>query len=593
MAQLKHLSVLLGMLLVAACSQHVVKASPPAVSDAPVQPPQKPEAAQKPEADLATPVAQLTPEAENLPRQELTQELLYQFLVAEIAGQRGEIGVAKEAYLDLARQTRDPRVARRAAEIAVFARDQEGAMEATRIWAETDQDSQRAQQTMAALLLNQGRLIEAEPLLKRMLAQDSVNGFLHLSALLGKTRDTQAALELVQRLAADAPMLPEAQLAIAQAATHAGRYDEAHAALKRADQLRPGWETAALYRAQLYAKTSRTDAVIYLRDFLVTYPESREVRLAYARMLVNASQYAEARTQFTRLAVDFPRNADVSLAAGLLSLQMGDLQAAQGLLAQTLEYGYKDPDAVWFYLGQVAEEMKQPLEAEKHYREVREGEYLVQARARMAALLAREGKLTEARALLADTVGENDAQNIRLLLAEADLLREARDYAGVFELLSQGLKRFPDSPDLLYDHAMAAEKLGRLDVLETDLRRVIELKPGDAHAYNALGYTLADRTNRLTEALELLDKALALAPEDPFILDSMGWAQYRKGNLAQAQAFLERAYKSRSDPEIAAHLGEVLWARGRRDDASNLWRNSLQSHPQNEVLLEVMRKFSP
>jgi Flp pilus assembly protein TadD len=135
--------------------------------------------------------------------------------------------------------------------------------------------------------------------------------------------------------------------------------------------------------------------------------------------------------------------------------------------------------------------------------------------------------------------------------------------------------------------------LGRLEVLETDLRRVIEIKPGDAHAYNALGYTLADRTNRLTEALELLDKALALAPEDPFILDSMGWAQYRKGSLAQAQAFLERAYKARPDPEIAAHLGEVLWARGHRDDASNLWRNSLQSHPQNEVLLEVMRKFSP
>lgn len=580
MAQLKRLSLYVGLALTAACSQHVVKASPPA--EPPVQTPQATVEAvpeNKPKA------------AANLPGQELTPDILYQFLLAEIAGQRGEIGLAKSIYLDLARQTHDPRLARRAAEIAVFARDQAGALEAARLWTESDRDSDRALQTLVALLLNEGRMTEAEPLLKKMLVDDPAAGFMHLSALLGKTRDTRAALELVTRLADDYPKLAEAQFAIAQAATHAGRTEEAFAALVRADALKPGWDSAAVYRAQLLTRSSRTDALGFLRDFLERYPKASEVRLTYARMLVNANQFPEARDQFNRLTSDFPRNADVSLAAGLLSLQMGDVKAAQGLLSQALDYGYKDPDTVYFYLGQAAEEQKLPEEAEKNYREVRSGEYLVQARSRQAAMLARDGKLDQARELLAQTEAENVTQRIRLIQAEAELLRDAHDYPAAFAVLTQGIKRYPDTPDLLYDHAMVAEKLDQLDVLEVDLRRVIELRPDDAHAYNALGYTLADRTSRLDEALVLLEKAIALAPDDAFILDSVGWAQYRKGNLARAQEYLERAYKLRSDPEIAAHLGEVLWTRGQHDEAGTLWQASLKNNPQNEVLLETVRRL--
>ncbi len=578
-----YMGLYMGLLLISACGQHVVKASPPV---------QEPTAEQTQPADDAQ-VAANEESKPKLPNQPLTPELLFKFLIAEVAGQRGAIGVANSTYLDLARQTRDPRIARRAAEIAVFARDQDSALEATRLWVEVDQESERAQQTLASLLLSRGELSEAEPLLKAFLARDPANAFLHLSALMGKTRDTKATLELVQRLASDYPKLPEAQFAIAQAATHAGRFDEALAALDGAEKLRPGWETAALYRAQLLAKTSRSDALVFLRDFLVRYADAREVRLNYARMLVNANQFTEARTQFTRLTSDFPRNAEVSLAAGLLSLQMGDIEAAKVLLNETLEYDPRDPDTVHYYLGQVAEELKQPELANQHYEQVVEGNYLVRARARQAALLARQGRPEEARALLAATRGENEGQNIRLIQAEADLLRESREYQEVFALLSEALKRYPDSPDLLYDRAMAAEKLDRLDVLESDLRRVIQLRPEDAQAYNALGYTLADRTDRLAEAVVLLDKALALAPEDPFILDSVGWAQYRSGNLARAQEFLERAFRVRQDPEIAAHLGEVLWARGMRDEAGVLWRSSLESNPHNEVLLETLRRLKP
>jgi tetratricopeptide (TPR) repeat protein len=577
-----------ALLLATACSQTPVRASQPAaVQDAPVATtaplasPDVDEAAAKALAEAAW------------PKQPLTPDLLFKFLVAEVAGQRGAIGIAQSTYLDLARQTRDPRVARRAAEVSMFARNQSGALEATQLWADAEPASERARQTLAALLLNEGKLSEAEPLLRDMLKQDSANGFLHLSALMGKTRDTQAAQALVERLAVDYPGLPEARFAVAQAAASAGRFEQAIDALKQADSLRPGWEPAALLRAQVLAKTSRADALAFMREFLTVHAGARDVRLAYARTLVNASQFPEAHAEFTRLTQDFPRNAEVSFAAGLLSLQMGDVAAARALLTQTLEYSPREPDAVYYYLGQTAEQMKQPEEAAAAYAQVKSGNYLVSARARQAALLARADKLDAALAMLAGTVGENEAQNVRLVQARAELLRQAKRHADEFAALDEGLKRFPESPDLLYDRAMAAEKIDRLDVLESDLRRVMVLRPDDAQAYNALGYTLADRTNRLPEALVLIERALTLAPEDPFILDSMGWAQFRSGNLPRAQDYLERAFKLRPDPEIAAHLGEVLWARGQRDEAGQVWQSSLQSHPQNELLLETLRRLKP
>lgn len=584
MSHFQALPLAAALLLSAACSQPGVRASPLIVADtAQAQPTPSiatdPEAVAKPEPDY--------------PKQPLTADILFKFLVAEVAGQRGAVQIAQTTYLDLARQTRDPRVARRAAEIALFARDQAGALEATRLWAAGEKDSERPRQTLAALLLNEGKVNEAEPILRDLLKQDPARGFVHLSSLTGKTPDTRATLDMVGRLAAEYPQLPEARYAVAQAAAQAGRFDAAIDALKQADTLRPGWESAALMRAQILAKSSHADALAFMRDFLAAHAGAREVRLAYARTLVNANQFNEARTEFTRLTQDFPRNAEVGLAAGLLSLQMGDLDAARDLLTQTLDYNPRDPDTIYYYLGQVAEQMKQLDVAASRYAEVKTGNYLVSARARQAALLVQAGKPEEGGQLLANTQGENDAQNVRLIQAQADLVRDSKEPTAVFDLLTAGLKRYPDSANLLYDRAMAAEKLGRLDVLEADLRRAIALRPDDAQAYNALGYTLADRTTRLPEAIALLDKALSLAPDDPFILDSVGWAQYRAGNLARAQDYLERAFKVRPDPEIAAHLGEVLWARGQRDEAGKLWQASLQTHPQNEVLLETLRRLNP
>jgi tetratricopeptide (TPR) repeat protein len=585
MGCLKLLPLVLAAVAFSACSQNPVAV--------PLQAAQPQRAARLAENAQAEP-SKLAPVVPTLPKQQLTGEVLFEFLVSEIAGQRGMLGVAKEGYLDLAKKTQDPRIAERAAEIAIFSRDQAAALEATKLWVKLDPDAPRANQAMAALLIDQGQIDAAEPYLASYLKEEEGQPtvFLRLPVMFAKVKDTDKALDIIKKLMRDYPQSAEAHYALAQTAAHAHQMDVAMDELAQADRLRPGWEPAALMRAQLLAHRSPADSLAFLKEFLGGHPQARDVRLAYARLLVSTNQYAAAREQFNELMVELPDNPDIALASGLLALQMSDLNEAERLLLRARELNYKEPETTSYYLGQIAEERAQYDRAQEYYRSVNEGEFLIPARSRQAGILAREGKLAEARTLLTQTPAVNDAQRIELSEAEAGLLRDARDYEGVYKVLSDALGKFPDDLDLLYDRAMAAERIDKLDVMEQDLRKVIRIKPDYAHAYNALGYTLADRTDRLAEAEDLLNKALSLAPDDPFILDSMGWLLYRKGNLNKAQEFLDRAYKNRPDPEIAAHLGEVLWMKGAKDEADKVWHASLQNNPQNEALIDVLKKFN-
>jgi tetratricopeptide (TPR) repeat protein len=262
-------------------------------------------------------------------------------------------------------------------------------------------------------------------------------------------------------------------------------------------------------------------------------------------------------------------------------------------LKRVLELNYKDPDSVRYHLGQINEERKLYDEAARWYLAVEGGEQFVMAHARYAFMLARQDRVAEARAHLRGLQPQNQAQRVQIVQAEAQLMREAKAYRESFDILKTALDTDADNPDLLYDIAMAAEKLDRIDVVETSLRRLIALKPDHAQAYNALGYTLADRTDRLTEARDYIEKALKLSPEDPFILDSMGWVQYRLGNHAEGLQYLQRAFDQRPDPEIAAHLGEVLWVKGDKGEAEKVWRDSLRDNPGNEELQKVIKKFLP
>ena len=581
-----NLAMLTPVLALMACAQQPLKQT-----EAQAQPPAATAPAPKPRVVVMRPTAK----PQVLPNQEMSQEILYKMLLAEIALQRGQNNVAVQSYLELTRETKDPRIAQRATEIAWNSRLPGPALETAGIWLAADPESLQARQILAALLINQSRLADARPHLEKSLAADKENighNFLQLNALLARHPDKAAVLQLTQSLAQPYPTVPEAHFGIAQAAVNADQTPLALNEIREALRLRPDWEQAALLQGQLLLRTSNTEAAAYFRDYLKNHPRALDVRLNYARMLVTEKKYPEARGEFQTLLKEFPNNPDVTMAVGLLSLQLNDYDAAEVQLKHALETKYKDPDAVRFYLGQLNEERKRPDEALRWYSSIEFGEQYVPARARYATILAKQGKLSDARKYLQESA-RNPQQVVQFAQAEAQLLREVNDYRAAYDVLSRAVEKNPNSPELLYDQAMAAEKVDLYDVLESNLRKVIQIKPDYAHAYNALGYTLADRNMRLQEAYTLIEQALKLSPEDPFIMDSMGWVLYRMSQSDAALTFLKRAFELRPDAEIAAHLGEVLWAAGQRDEARKVWNGALKDNPGNELLLATLKKFSP
>jgi tetratricopeptide (TPR) repeat protein len=530
-----------------------------------------------------------------LPAQAMSQAVLFKLLLAEIALQRGQNNVAAQSFLDLTKETRDPRIAQRATEVALNTRFFGVALETAGIWLAADPDSQQARQVLAALLVNQARLADAEPHLEKWLAADKEqvgNGFMQLNPMLARHPDKAAVLQLTQNLAKPYANVPEAHFSIAQAAFAAGQTPLALSEIREALKLRSDWEQAALFQGQVLQRNSNADALAYYQTYLKRNPRAMDVRLSYARLLVTDKKYAEARSEFQALLKEFPDNADVTMAVALLSLQLNDFDLAETQLKHALETDYKDPDAIRFYLGQVNEERKRPDDALRWYSSVAGGDQYVPSRARYAGILAKQGKLDDARNYL-QQAGRNGPERLQFTQAEAQLLRDANDFRAAFDLLGQAVAKNPNSPELLYDQAMAAEKVERFDVLESNLRKVIQLKPDYAHAYNALGYTFADRNTRLDEAYSLVEQALKLSPDDPFIMDSMGWVLFRMNQNDAAITFLKRAFEIRPDAEIAAHLGEVLWAAGRRDEAKKVWASALKDNPANEVLSSTVKKFSP
>lgn len=571
---MKHLIIVLAVFAMTACTAVKVKE------------------VSQPQAAEAQPVAVAQPK---LPLQNLSPKMLYEFLLGEIAGQRGELNLSATAYWDLAKTSRDPRVAERATQIALYARQEALALEASRLWLALAPESVQARQTVAALLVNQGRLEEAKPHLEKILASDGVataRGLLHLNSLFAKDQNKAAALQLIRELSLPYLHLPEAHFAIAQAAAGAGDHQLALDETQEALRLRPAWEAGALLRGQLLQRAHPGDATKYYQEFLKAHPRAQDMRLTYARYLVNQKNYAEARNQFKQLMTDFPGNADVYVAVGLLSMQLNDYAAAESYFKEALEFGPKDPARIMLYLGQLNEERKNYAEAAQWYGSVPQGESFIQAQIRLAGVTAKTGRLAEARKHLSQLNVSDKDQRVQLIIAEAQLLRDNKAHQQAFDLLTQALQKYPNHADLLYDRAMAAEKLNKLDVMERDLRQLIKMKPDYAHAYNALGYTFADKTNRFDEAAQLIEKALTLSPEDAFIMDSMGWLQYRMGKHETAIDYLKRAYALRPDPEIAAHLGEALWAYGKPEEALGVLQAALEEHPEHEGLRDILKRFN-
>ena len=530
----------------------------------------------------------------SLPLQDLTEPVLMGLLMAEIAAQRDSSGYAAQTYVDLAKRTRDPRIARRATEIANYARLPNLALESARIWYDAEPGSTLALQTVSGLLIGARRVEEAEPYLVKLFASNDLaaaNGFLQINRFLSPNPDKPGNLAIVRKLASGYPSLPQAHFAVAQAAAavddDALALDEA----RRAGQLKPDWDLPAIFEAQLLQAKAPAEAQARLGAYLQKYPGSREAGLNYARLLVLDKKGPEARAQFQSLLTAFPDSPEVLYSVGLLSVQLKDYDAGGTYLSRLLQTRFRDKDGVRFTLGQLAEEKKDFPGALKWYSQIESGQQFIPSRLRYAQILSKQGKLSEARDFLRKVnAGEQQTQ---MLIAEAQLLREANQNAEAFKILNQALESQPDQPDLLYDHALTAEKLERYDILEANLTKLIGIRPDNAHAYNALGYSFAERNVRLEEARKLIEKAMILAPEDLFIVDSLGWTFYRMGDYPRAIENLRRAWNGRPDGEIGAHLGEVLWVSGDRAGAERIWQEAVKNSPDNEALQKTIKRFKP
>ena len=529
------------------------------------------------------------------PKIELTEDILFKILLAEIAGQRGKIDIAVDNYLDLARSTRDPVVIERATRISVYARDNESAYEAASLWVEVDPENPDAHQVLTVMTLREGNIDQAlhhlEIILKNSQGQFDQKLWM-IANFLGREDDQAAVLQLMERLMENHMDDAEAMFAFAHVTARMGDMERSQDLLERVLELKPDNDAAAMtYLALLQKKGESNKALEWIESALKDKKDDFNMRMAYARLLTEAKRFDDARRQFEMLSAQAPNNVDVLYALGLLYLQTNRLDEAEKYFLRLTELKKRVFDAN-YYLARIAEEKDQFDKANDLYQGVHGGENYLDARIRLSLILAKQGDVDKALSNIRSIQKAKGSSRLILIQAEGEILINAKRYQEAMDFFNEAIEE-KSHADILYSRAMLAEKMGRMDLLETDLKTIIEQDADNATALNALGYTLADRTDRYEEAYGYIQRAYELSPSDFYILDSMGWVLYRLGRMDEAVEFLQKAIELRNDPEIAAHLGEVLWVRGDRQAAKNIWDTALKDTPTDDRLLDVIKRFKP
>lgn len=562
-------------------------------------------------AEAAAPAAAAASTPQNSP---LDAPLFYQLLVGEMELRNGEAGTAYQVLLDAARRSRDEQLFKRAVEIALQARAGDQALGAARAWRIALPESSESLRYQVQLLMALNRVLEVAEPLRELLAQTPVveqPGLIStLPRFFQRATDRKQVVELFEQVLA--PYLEAtgtraaSRVALARAWQSAGDTPRALTLARRAQVDDPSFPGPALLALELLPQP---EAQRIVENYLDQPKAEPAVRLAYVRVLSGAQRYADAIRQLevvTRAQPDLPAP---WLTLGALQLELRQPQQAQASLERFISLRQAagappaDPDGeapapddsdlaqAWLLMAQAAEQRGDLKAADAWLSKIDNPQRVVEVQARRAVLVARQGRVAEARALIRAIPEREPADARAKVLAESQMLREVKQWREAHDVLAAATTRQPEDATLLYEQAMMAEKIDRPAEMEQLLRRVIQLKPDHAHAYNALGYSLADRNQRLPEARDLIAKALALSPGDPFITDSLGWVEFRLGNHAEALRLLRTAYGSRPDPEIAAHLGEVLWSQGQRDEAMRLWRDAQQRDATNEVLRETLQRL--
>ncbi|MCG8379895.1 MAG: tetratricopeptide repeat protein, partial [Proteobacteria bacterium] len=413
-----------------------------------------------------------------------------------------------------------------------------------------------------------------------------------IANFLGREENQSAVLQLMERLMENRMDDAEAMYAFAHVSARMGDTERSQALLERVLELKPDNETAAItYISLLQKKGDTNKAIEWLENALKDKEDDFNIRMAYARLLTDAKRFDEARRQFEILSVQAPNNIDVLYALGLLYLQVNRLDDAEKYFTRLSKLKKRVFDAN-YYLGRIAEEKKDLDKASNLYQGVHGGENHFDAQIRLSLILAKQGDVDKALGNIRSIENKNPTNRLILIQAEGEILTGVKRYTEAMGVYDKAIAE-QSHPDLLYSRAMLAEKMGKLDILEADLKTILADDADNATALNALGYTLADRTDRYDEAYEYIKRAYELSPDDFYILDSMGWVLYRLGKLDEAVEFLRKALALRNDPEIAAHLGEVLWVMGNKEAAKEIWETALKDTPTDNRLLEVIQRFKP
>jgi len=529
------------------------------------------------------------------PNIELTEDILFKILLAEIAGQRGKTKVAVENYLDLARTTRDPVVVERATRIAIYARDNDAAYEAANLWIELDPQSPDAHQVLTVMAIRQGDVDQALHHLEILLqsAKGKFDQKLWMIAnFLGREEDQAAVMQLMEHLMENHMGDVDAMFAFANVAARMGHIDRAQELLKKILEVKPENDAAALTYIALLQKTGKTNkALEWLETALKNRKEDFNLRMAFARLLTDAKRFDDARIQFEILAETAPNSVDVLYALGLLYLQINKLDQAEEYFQQLIKLKKRVFDSN-YYLGRIAEDRDELETASDLYQGVHGGENYFDARVRLSLILAKQGEIEKALGNIRAIQKAKGINRLILVQAEGEILTEEKRYQEAMTVYNQAIAE-ASHPDLLYSRAMLAEKMGRIDILEEDLKAILAVDAENATALNALGYTLADRTERFDEAYAYIKRAYEISPSDFYILDSLGWVLYRLGRFDEAVDYLQKALALRNDPEIAAHLGEVFWVMGNRKAAKKVWETALEDTPTDDRLLNVIKRFKP
>ena len=521
-------------------------------------------------------------------------DVMFMLLTAELAGQRGQYDIALEGYMEAAKRVHDPRFAERAAMIAMYMKDSDKTDEAVALWLRQDPKNQIARKIAALSALRAGNKQAAVEHLNVLLEGDSAgfeNAVLELANVLQKDGKVSLLYDVLGSLSSQHPDKAEIYFMQSLLAMQMKDKNLAEKNIQQALKVKPDWDKALIFQAQIAVFSDDLNtAISLLKEASDKYPDNNKIKKLLAQVLIKAEEYQQAGEVYQSMIAADPKDFESQFALGLVYMQLEQDDQAEDVFKKLLEHTEWQYQAS-FYLGKIEEKRGHTKKALAWFDKVTDGPLVFEASLSAISLLAKNKQFNEANYRLSTLPTKFPKQKLRIQLAQAELYNQQKQYVQAFNLLTKALTDSPEQKELLYTRALIAERLGKQDVVEADLKKILVQEPDNVEALNALGYTLLSKPERYAEAEKYLQKALRLQPNEAVIIDSYGWLQFKLGNTEKALEYLQQAYQKQQENEIAAHLAEALWVSGRKDEARELFNKAIKDSPEDEYLLDFQRRI--